>query len=120
MPRQRCPHHQLGRLLIPRLSHQDNVRILTQQGSQACRKSQPDLLIDLRLTHEGKMELHRILQGENTLLVRGQLGKCRIQGGGLSRSRRPCDQNHPVGTIQQAGEALLCFRLKSQSGQLHL
>ena len=66
------------------------------------------------------MELHRILQGKDTALMSRKFGEGRIQGGRLSRSRWPGDQNHPVGSVEERGEFALHLSIEAQRRKFQL
>ena len=52
-------------LRIPRLADHDNIRILSQNGTESCFKSNPRLFIHLHLADPRKISLHRILDGHD-------------------------------------------------------
>jgi hypothetical protein len=55
---------QRGRFSIPDLSHQQDVRIMSEHGTQSGGKAHPAIMIDLDLADPGDPILNRILDGE--------------------------------------------------------
>ena len=115
MPGEGGAHHQLRSFLISRFPHQDDVRILPQEGTKAGGKGQPDLLVHLRLTNERQTKLHRILQRENGAFIGRKFAQGGVEGGGLARPGGPRHQDDPVGTVKEIEKLALHLSIKTQT-----
>ena len=60
-----CLNRDLRRLLVSDLSHHDDVRILSKEGTKSRSKGQAGLDIDLYLIDTGYIGLHRIFYCHN-------------------------------------------------------
>ena len=109
MARQGGPNHQLGRLLIPRFSDEDDIGILPQEGAQAGGKGQADLFIHLSLANEGQIKFNWVFQGEDGSFLGGKFAEGGVEGGSLARAGRTGDEDDPVGTIEEGTEFGLHF-----------
>ena len=51
-----------ARLSVANLTDGNDIRVLTQDGAQSCRKRHAGLFVDLALADAGDVVLHRVLQ----------------------------------------------------------
>ncbi len=81
------------------LPDHDDVRVLAQHRAQALGEGEALGLLDLRLVDVGEVELDGVFQGVDRGAVRAVLqdvAQRRVDGGGLARSRRPVEDDHPL------------------------
>ena len=81
---------------IPDLADKDNVRVLTQNGTQCRRERQTEFRAYVDLVKPLDLEFHRIFHGHNIASRGIDIFEDRIQGRGLSASGRAASQDHAV------------------------
>src|SRR6185436_16660098 len=94
---ERCLDGNLRGLKISNFAHQNDVGILSQEGSQGSRKVQANLLFHLHLVDAAQLELDRIFGGHDVGIGRIQARNRRIQSVGLTGTCGPGHQHHAVG-----------------------
>ena len=110
------PHGDGGRLAVPDLTHGDDVRVLTQDGSQAAGEGHAGLFVDLALADAGDVVLHRVLQRDDVDLLTGQIPDHVAHGGGLTGACGTHQQNDAAGVSQQSVVVVKILPLQSQLG----
>lgn len=85
-----------GGLLVTDLTDHDDIRVLTQDGTQCRCESQVCLGVDLYLVDTVNIGLDRILNGDDVHVFFIQFAQCGIQGGGLTTSGRSGYQDDTV------------------------
>ena len=110
----------LGRLVIPDLSHQDDIGILPQERSQGRGEVQPYLIVHLDLVDPHEVKLYRVLSRHDVHVFRIEIRQGRIKCRGFTAPGGPRDKDHPerfVDRINEVGQGLL---LESQFGHVQL
>ena len=69
MPGQRGVNGDLGCFAVADLPHQDHVRILADNGPQSRCEGQTDLPVYLDLAESVELVLHRVLDGDDVLVL---------------------------------------------------
>ena len=89
-------------LFVADLANEYDVRILTQNRSQACGERQVDLGVDFDLTNTRLLNFNRILDRHD--VFGGVIDACkrRVQGGRLTTTRRSRDEENAIGTLHDA------------------
>ncbi len=105
------PHGDFRRLTVSNLSHTDDIRILSKNGSESGGEGQSQLLVDLHLRGTGDIVLHRVLQCNEIGALGQKLIHQRIHGAGLSGAGGT--HNHDdTGTKSQKPVQLGILRLR--------
>src|ERR1700730_5483201 len=107
-------HGNLGRLLIADLSHEDGVRVLTENGAQPGSKGDPGQTVDLDLVDVLERVLNRIFDRHDVLLHPVELADGGIERGRLAAAGRPGDEDYAVGRLDQLLERLQRGRRKPE------
>ena len=94
-------HGDVGGLAVTDLADGDDVRVLTQDGTQAAGEGQADLFIDLDLVDALDVILDRVLERDEVHVTGVDLVDHAVHGGGLTASGRADDQNNAVAVLQQ-------------------
>ena len=89
-------YRNLCRLCVSDLTNHDDIRVLSQNRTQCRRKGKLCLDIGLYLIDSVDVRLNRVLDSDNVYIFFVQLTESRIQCGGLTTSRRSCNQNNSI------------------------
>src|SRR5260221_14249316 len=84
---QRGLHGDLRGFSVTHFADHDDVRVLAQDGAQGVGKGEVDLRMDLDLVDAVELVLDRVLDGDDLVGNRVDLGQGRVQRGGLARAR---------------------------------
>src|SRR3990170_1057238 len=87
----------LGGLRVPDLAHEDNIRVLPENGTESGGKAQMDLCIHLYLTDPLELVFDGVLDGDDVLVRRIDLRQRGIQGRGFAAAGGTGHENNPVG-----------------------
>ena len=85
-----------GRFKVSNLSHQDDVRVLPQEGSQRRGEIESDLIFHLYLVDSIQLELNRVLGRHDIDVGFVQLRERGVKRIGLAAARRSRYQNHSI------------------------
>src|SRR4030095_6356173 len=110
----------LRRLEVTRLTHEDDVGILAEEGAQAPREGAPDLVVDLDLIDALEVVFHGVFRGHDIDVGRVDGVDGRGGRGGLARAGGTRDENHAVGAVNGLGELVEAPRVEAQHGQVEL
>ena len=77
-------------------THQNDVRVLPQEGSQRGRKVQPDLLFHLHLVDASQLKFNWVLRRHDVRVRLIQSGNGRVERVGLAGSGWARDQHHAI------------------------
>ena len=105
------PHGNFRCLTVSNLSHTDDIRILSKNGSESGGEGQSQLLVDLHLRCPGDIVLHGVLQCNEIGIFGQELIHQRIHGAGLSGAGGAHDHND-AGTKPQKPIQLGILRLR--------
>ena len=89
-----------GGLLVSDLTDHDDIRVLSQDGTQCRCEGQVGFVVDLYLIDTVDICLDRIFDGDDVHVLFVQLAQCGIQGGRLTTSGRSGYQNDTVRIFQ--------------------
>ena len=89
-----------GGLLVSDLTDHDDIRVLSQDGTQCRREGEVCLGVDLYLIDAVDICLDRIFYGDDVHVFFIQFAQCGIQGGGLTTSGRSGYQDDTVRIFQ--------------------
>ena len=103
-----------GGLLVTDLTDHDDIRVLSQNGTQCRREGEVCLGVDLYLVDTVNIGLDRILNGDDVHVFFIQFAQCGIQRGGLSASGRSGYQNNSVWIFQNHIKLAHFLFIKSQ------
>ena len=95
-----CLYGDAGGLLVTDLTDHDDIRVLSQDGTQCRCEGQVCLGVDLYLVDTVNIGLDRILDGDDVHVFFIQFVQCGIQGGGLTTSGRSGYQDDTVRIFQ--------------------
>ena len=95
-----CLYGNAGGLLVSDLTDHDDIRVLSQDGTQCRCEGQVCLGVDLYLVDTVNIGLDRILDGDDVHVFFIQFVQCSIQGGGLTTSGRSGYQDDTVRIFQ--------------------
>src|SRR5690606_28593334 len=89
------------------LADHDHVRVLAQDGPQGTGKVELDFGIDLDLAYAGKVELDRVLYGDDVEPPGVELAQRGVERGALSRTGRARHQQDAVRLTEEINESVL-------------
>ena len=95
-----CLYRDAGGLLVTDLTDHDDIRVLTEDGTQCRREGEVCLGVDLYLVDTVDIRLDRIFDGDDVHVFFVQLAQCGIQSGGLTTSGRSGYQDDTVRIFQ--------------------
>ena len=104
MPGQRRADRDFRRFTVTDLTDHDDIGVLPQNRAQTGGKRHAGLVADLHLVDAGQSVFHRVLDRNDVLRRRVQLGQHRIEGGGFAGAGRAGDQDHPVSMLVHFAE----------------
>ena len=95
------PHGDGGRLAVPDLTHGDDVRVLTQDGSQAAGEGHAGLFVDLALADAGDVIFHRVLERDDVHFLAREVAEHHAHRRGFAGARGADQQDHAAGIPKQ-------------------
>ena len=106
---QRCFNADRSCLQIPHLTHENDVRVLTQKRFERFGKGHAHGLDNMTLYNAFHREFYWILRGENLGINGVQHAQAGIKRGGFPGARRSGHKEHPVWLHDAVANALIHF-----------
>ena len=120
MPGERGADADLRGLEVARLTNEDHVGVLTEEGAERGRECPADVFVDLNLVDALQVVLDRIL-GRHDVHVRRVDGvDARVERGGLAGSGRSSDQHHAVRLVDRGVELVEAPVVEAELRQIEL
>ena len=76
MAGERRLHGNASGFTVADLTHQDDVRVVTQNGAQAAGEGEPFFIVDRNLQHAVELVLHGIFNGDNFAFTTVEFAEC--------------------------------------------
>ena len=117
MTGERSLNRDVGDFTVSNLTHQNDVRSLTQHGSENRGEAQSDRVADLNLIDAAEVVFHGIFSGDDLAIRSVQRVECRVERGGLARTGRPGDEEDAVGPLDDPFEDLKVVGFETDVGE---
>src|SRR5713226_1326491 len=114
VPGQRRANGNLRGLQVADFPDHDHVRVLAQDVAQPHRERQPDVRAHCDLVDPLEFILHRLLDGDDSLLHRVDRAQERIKRSGFSRAGGPRDQHDAVWLDDDLADRVFFHRRKTE------
>jgi hypothetical protein len=109
MSGERRAHRDRGRLGIPHLADENDVGVVTEDGSKTGEESHTGLLVDLALGHQRELVLDRVLERDDLSVAPGDRSEHGVERRRLSGSSGSRNEDEAVGALGGAREDLALF-----------
>ena len=120
MARECRAHGDLRGLQIARLTDENHVRVLAQEGAQHHRERAADAVVDLDLVDAFEVVFDRILGGHDVVVRRVDRRDRRVERRRLAGACRAGDQHHAVRLVDRVTELLVAPRVEAELGHVEL